>query len=413
MNRENDQNKSAVVRKRHVFYLSGFDPKGPAYYYALYADESQKQAALNGSQIKVGSLKRRGRTAKCWQIEARFGEHVTHTTYEFLRWDDIVRKHIRSSNSSFFIKMIKTYWLFFSTGTLWRILKIGYPPFVTGMYPVVLMLAMALLALAISAAASWLWVEGLSLPWWPCVLITLASFTAMFWFARRLEKTMPYLWLVYVYNFTADQANNRVQQIDERMDQFARRIADYVATSDDDEVLIVGHSNGATIAISTLARALQRDPDLGRHRPKMSLLTLGELIVMLSLLPQAVEFRKEVQLVGSENGVDWIDLTAPRDGACFALIDPLAVSGLQQLGPPAGPKPKLLSIPISDLFSHETWRKSIKRHWLRIHFQYLRAFEKPTPYDYFTITAGSKTLNDRYRDFPSKNGVAKFKLFGK
>jgi len=413
MTRNSDQKQAAVVRKRHVFYLSGFDPKGPAYYYAIYAEESQKQAAVNGMQITVGPVKRRGRMATCWQIDARSGGQETRTTYEFLRWDDIIRTHMLKSKPPFLLKTLRTYWLYFSTGALWKILKNGYPPFIAGIYPVVIMAALTALALILSTMACWLGVGGLGMPDWACAPITVAVLAAMIWAAPRLDKIMPYLWPVYVYNFAADQAHDRIEQIDERVDQFAERIADYIAASDDDEVLIVGHSNGTTVAISALARALQRDPGLGRHHPKVSLLTLGESILMLSLLPQAAGFRKEMQLAGGDNGVDWVDITAPRDGACFALTDPLTASGLARPDPPGAVKPKLLSIPITDLFSRETWRKSIRGHWLRIHFQYLLAYEKPTPYDYFTITAGSKTLGDRYRDFPSKSGFAKFKLFGK
>ena len=42
-----------TVRRRHVFYLSGFDPKGASYYHALYRAEAAQQAEVNGHTIEV------------------------------------------------------------------------------------------------------------------------------------------------------------------------------------------------------------------------------------------------------------------------------------------------------------------------------------------------------------------------
>jgi dihydrolipoamide dehydrogenase len=44
------------VRRRQVFYFSGFDPKGPAHYHRLYADEAAKAAVLGGYTVKVGKF---------------------------------------------------------------------------------------------------------------------------------------------------------------------------------------------------------------------------------------------------------------------------------------------------------------------------------------------------------------------
>jgi pimeloyl-ACP methyl ester carboxylesterase len=309
--------------------------------------------------------------------------------------------------------MIRTYWLYFRTGTLWKILKTGYPPFVAGMYPVIFMAAMLLIALAASTLVSWALVTGFGLPWWPCLIVYLAFGAAMVWAALRLEQAVPYLWPVHVYNFAADQVAGRVARFEERIDRFAERIAEYIATSTDDEVLIVGHSNGTSVAVSTVARALARDPGLGRRGPQVSLLTLGQSILLVSLLPGASRFRAELEQLGQDDTVPWIDITAPRDGACFVVTDPIGESGLAPVNASGAPRPKLLSVAMTDLFSPETWRATLKGHWQRIHFQYLMAYEKPTPYDYFAITAGPQSLTARFQAFPSKPPFVKFKLFGK
>ena len=76
-----------MVRKRHVFYLCGFDPKGPAYYHALYAEEAQKQAAVNVSRITIGPARRRGRMALCFWAYSAF--YLFLTKFYSRRMDDI------------------------------------------------------------------------------------------------------------------------------------------------------------------------------------------------------------------------------------------------------------------------------------------------------------------------------------
>lgn len=83
------------VKQRHVFYLSGFDPKGPAHYHRLYADEAAKAAALGGYTVQVGKRRKLSEHAAGWSVEYRgpgtADSGPVHTEFEFLRWDDIVR----------------------------------------------------------------------------------------------------------------------------------------------------------------------------------------------------------------------------------------------------------------------------------------------------------------------------------
>ena len=95
----------------------------------------------------------------------------------------------------------------------------------------------------------------------------------------------------------------------------------------------------------------------------------------------------------------WVDVTAPGDGCCFALCDPVAVTGV-------APDDKLWPLVISAAFTQSLtparW-KALRWRFFRLHFQYLCAFDQPKDYDYFQITAGPILLRDRYADRqPSK-----------
>jgi len=389
-------------------YISGFDPKGPRFYHQLYAAEAAKRTAWHGGQIEVGEARRQGRSATVWSVTAQLEDGETKTEFEILRWDDIMRAQMRKG--LFFSRMVDTYWLYATSGTLWKIFKLGYPPFITGIYPVVILMTFVLAGLIITGLFTWIGMAAFAAPAWIAALLVAPVGYSVYRFTRWFEKRVPYIWPVHVYNFAADRSRGRIGKIEERIDQFAERIRTCVRDSDDDEVLIVGHSNGASVAVSAIARALTADPGLASRGPAIALLTLGESIMLDSLLPQAGDLRNELVQVAGDNGLAWIDITAPRDGACFARTDPLSASGMSSAVYSDGPKPRLLSVSMTDLFSPETWSSTLKHRWLRIHFQYLMAYEKRTSYDYFAITAGPQTLQSRFAAFRSRQPFAKFQL---
>src|SRR5262249_21073203 len=58
--------------------------------------------------------------------------------------------------------------------------------------------------------------------------------------------------------------------------------------NDADEILAVGHGGGGALARAVAARALERDPDIGRRGPPLILLTLGSIAPGAALHPKAV-----------------------------------------------------------------------------------------------------------------------------
>ena len=84
---------------------------------------------------------------------------------------------------------------------------------------------------------------------------------------------------------------------------------------DVDEVLVVGHSTGAQLAVSALARVPERRVSAG---PALGLLTLGQSIPMISLLPEADALRddlarvKDVLDIFVRTGLSQIDELRPQ-----------------------------------------------------------------------------------------------------
>ena len=114
---------------------------------------------------------------------------------------------------------------------------------------------------------------------------------------------------------------------------------------------MVGHSSGAHLGVSVLAR-LERAGVVTPKSP-ISFLSLGHVVPMVSFLPAATELRSDLKQLGNSDAVTWVDVTAPVDGCSFALCDPVAVSG-QGDGRQNGPL--VLSAAFTQTLSDARWR---------------------------------------------------------
>ena len=196
------------------------------------------------------------------------------------------------------------------------------------------------------------------------------------------------------YAFSARWRGANPEALETRMDAFGDLIA--AALGDDvDEVLIVGHSSGAHLAVSILADLI-RAGKVPAGGPALGFLSLGQVVPMMSFLPDAYRLRGDLADLSVQDGITWVDVTAPGDGCAFALCDPVAVSGVQT---DESKWPLVISAAFTQSLAPETW-KALRWRFFRLHFQYLCAFDRPKDYDYFQITAGPMTLADRFRDRP-------------
>jgi pimeloyl-ACP methyl ester carboxylesterase len=399
------------VRRRRAFYVSGFDPQGPAHYHRLYAEEAARQAAVSGYVIEVGPRQRAGPHSSQWRVDHQPGtpDEVT-TTVEFLRWDDIVRRHWPRSRWAVMLSALGSTGRQIGNGVLWRILRTSWPAFLVLFMPPALVVALVAWAGLTVGVMAVLAVRG---PDWAAASLALGVLSAMGWigFARRAEAKVQMAWLMRSTRFILRQARGQAPELEERIDDFARRVAAALADGDVDEVLVVGHSSGAMLAVSAAARALAgRAAMTGSRRPRLSLLTLGECIPMLSFQPEAEAFRGELATLAQAEALDWIDFTAPPDGCCFALVDPTAVCA-ERTTASRWTAPKRLSPRFAQLFEREAYER-IRRDKYRCHFQYLMASGLRGTYDYFAITAGPERLSARFAAHPSVEGFRDFQLFG-
>ena len=383
-----------TVRRRRVYYISGFDPQGPRRYYQLYRDESQIQAEISSYEIDVGPIRyERGAPVAGWTADLREDGKVTHADVAMLRWDDISRAWMRKSLPATYLLMIKTWWRYVASGAFVALTRIRTISTWVGMYPVAAMCLYLLIAVWNGLFSVWAFSSLSGLPYWATWPIFIIVFYGLMRVTRMIDEWSFVYFLMCDFGFTASHSVGEAPEIEDRLDVFADRVFEDWKKNDCDEVLIVGHSSGGAYAASVAARLVERGADK-RKGPHLSFLTLGQTIPMLSFLPGAQRMRDELRLLGKAEEIDWIDISSPADGACYALSDPIGVSGV---APPMRERrnPKVISAKFWEAIS-PIMKSRLRGRWFRIHIQYLCAFDRPIDLDYFRVTSGPVRLAERF-----------------
>lgn len=385
------------VRKRRVFYIPGYDPIPPRRYRELFRKEGALQAQISGYQLQMGASA--AVQGFGWRANAQISGHSCDSDFQVLVWSDIVRDSMANSVLATYGQLLITAWAYIGTGALWRLMRLRKGPVIAALYPVVALLGQLALALMLAAGVAWALVAGaqaLALPHWAGMALgALAASGALMatlgWFRANDNRFCAY-YLMHDYAFSARYYGAVPPQLEARMAAFTQTVA-AALDSDADEVLVVGHSSGAHLAVSVLA-------DLLRHQPvapgRLGFLSLGQVVPMVSFLPRAGRLRADLAYLAAHEGLTWVDVSAPGDGCSFALCDPVAVSGVA----PAGQRwPLVISAAFTQTLSPARWQ-ALRWRFFRLHFQYLCAFDRPKDYDYFQITTGPISLAQRFAERP-------------
>ena len=384
--------------RRRVFYIPGYDPFPPRRYRELYRREGEAQAAISGYELALTPHQTGGPYG--WRVNACIDGKQTVADVEVLVWTDLVRGSMAQGILATYGQLLRTAWVYIGSGALRRLAGLRKGPTIAALYPVVMLLAQLALACGLGAVAGRLvaaWVPG-----WPGmvagVALGLALIAALLRGFRALDRKLFAYYLMHDYAYSAQLRGRNPPELEARMSEFCKSIR-AALDSDIDEVLVVGHSSGAHLAVSILSdllRAGSPGPRLGSG-PALGFLSLGQVVPMVSFLPEARRLRADLHYLSQRSDVAWVDVTAPGDGCAFALCDPVAVSGV---APARQTGPLILSAAFSQTLSPARWR-ALRWRFFRLHFQYLCAFDRPGAYDYFRITAGAMTLGARFAGRPS------------
>src|SRR6056297_2062410 len=375
---------NAPVRHRRVFYIPGYDPIPPRRYRELYRKESAAQAGISGYEITI--LPSEAKVRFGWGVKAHMGGAEVETQVEVLVWSDIVKDSMDQGILATYAQLVRTAATYIGTGALFRLMRLRKGPVIAALYPVGFLLAQLGLALL----AAWGLGRALALVHplaaWGGLLAVPVVLEAF----RRLDGRFFAYYLMHDYAYSARWLRANPPELEARMAEFGDAIAAALGEPCD-EVLVVGHSSGAHLAVSVLADLIRagRVPEGG---PALAFLSLGQVVPMMSFLPRADRLRGDLAYLSTRDELFWLDVSAPGDGCSFALCDPVSVSGV---APAAKRGPLVLSAAFTRTLSPER-RRALRRRFFRLHFQYLCAFDSPGAYDYFAITAGPRRLADQF-----------------
>ncbi|MCI4661246.1 MAG: hypothetical protein MRY63_05415 [Neomegalonema sp.] len=382
--------------RRAVFYIPGFDPRGAKRYWALYKTESRKQAKITGGAITVANPVETKRSLR-FAIEASWGSERVHTDYALLRWDDLVAAQMHSALPWRILRGLRAYASQFVSGAVPRMLRLAATPVIVTLFPLIFFFGFALLGALIGWALAMI-AGGLGAPLAPQALIGVGGFAAFLKLTEWLDRYSFTYYLLDFYALMTEYAGGRAPDVQARVRDFADEIREAARSGRSgryDEVLVIGHSGGTFLAAAALGQAVEADPDLGSGQTSVALLTLGQTMSALGQISGSEGHWDECAAVARSKDLFWLDVASKADGACYALVDPLAQSSRRLPSEERRAGPLVLSARFRETMAPEQFA-ALRRRYFRLHFQYLYAFERPEEYDYFAFTAGPLRLSDRF-----------------
>lgn len=378
-----------AVRRRHVIYVGGYEPRGAAGYYRLLERECDRFRRVWPVSLSIKPIDLEAEDFARWLLDVRGSNWRVSTTYDFLR----LEKFIRSDLAEPVIRQIphSLGWVVgdLVSGALLRIFRASWR---FGLHLLVVQLVLLFwlaLAAAIGATAGYFAIShfGLSMPLGivTSLAMALVSYLALQPIARRWGAIqIPSCW-VTLRRFARGSAT----WLDQAIDIGAQRLIAVALANAADEIVVVGHSAGCVIASAVMARALERDPELGRRGTRLVLLTLGSVVPAVALHPAAQRMRDIVARLAVEPAAAWVDCQFRKDVMAFINFD--TVEGV---GVDAGARrrnPLTWRVPFKDMLSPEGYRR-LRWKFFRVHFQYIMASERPCAYDYILLIGGPMAI---------------------
>ena len=285
------------------------------------------------------------------------------------------------------------YWRLVFSGTIARFWQANwrFATFIT--YPHVLLLLEALCASVIAFVFE-KGLEALGIPdpvQHRCLgLLFLAVLGAMLKYTENLTYL---LYLLCDTIWTWEFSHRQRPEWDQRIDRFARYLVDVAATSDAEEIVIVGHSSGSFLGTEMLARALKLDPALGRHGPRIVLLTHRRKFSDRRIPRRVAGFSRSSAAAGGR-AVDRLDRLPGAQGRDeFLPVRSDRRSRHRRRRRQAQPHDRA-RFAFRDIIKPEHY-ELFRWQFFRVHFQFVMANERPHAYDFFMIVCGPVPLSER------------------
>jgi hypothetical protein len=381
------------VHHRHIIYVQGYDPRGLAQYYRMFRTELRKFSRLYQLTATIGRPQSSSDDEiASWSIETKAEDWQTRTTYDFLRFEDFIQRDLASPIWRTVFQAVFIYWRLVFNGTMGRFTRANwrFATFITWPHLILLLEALCIAAFAFVFEKG---LDAVGLPRPLSIAIAAALFVVALRTVLKYTEDRTYvLYLLCDWIWTWDLAHRQRPEWDQRIDRFAAHLCKVARESDAEEIVLVGHSSGSFLGTEILARALKLDPSLGKHGPRVVLLTLGGNYPIIGFHKAAQYFRDHLRDLAVEPSVDWIDCQARKDVMNFFHLDPITSHGIE-VGSERR-NPTIVPVRFREIINpdhYNGWRWQ----FFRVHFQFVMANERAHPYDFFMIVCGPVPLRER------------------
>jgi hypothetical protein len=381
------------VQHRQIIYVQGYDPRGLAQYYRMFRTELRKFSRLYQLTASISRPQSTpdGETAS-WTIETKAADWQTRTSYDFLRFEDLIQRDLAAPIWHTVFHAVWIYWRLVFSGTIARFWKAHwrFATFITYPHFLLLLEALGIFGIAYGFGKG-LQALGIPDPFSIAAAATL-FIAALGTFVKYTENLTYVLYLLSDTVWTWEFSHRQRPEWDQRIDRFAQYLVNVARASDAEEIVVVGHSSGSFLGAEIVARALKLDPDLGRHGPRIVLLTIGGNFPIVGFHAVSQDFRDHLRELAIEPSIDWIDCQSRKDVMNFYPFDPVAGHGIE-----VGEfrrNPTIVPIRFREIIKPEHYNL-FRWKFFRVHFQFVMANELPHAYDFFMIVCGPIPLRER------------------
>ena len=362
------------VAKRLVFHIGGYDPITP--YASAQRRFVREIARFQGTWSVKATVDGLRDTADQiqWNVTTTGPDWLVETDYHLVRWHDVIDAFGRQSIGSRIALGILAFLDFVLTGTLWRYLLTNWRYAGFFLYPFVMLGLLIAAAFLIGVFA--FKITG-SIP--------IATGGGLFGFAVLLAGPWRRLHLGTLFDdwiFSREYIRCGNSEIEQRLDRLAAELVAAASNSAADEILVIGHSLGAVLAVDLLDRALKLDPALGRNKIPVTFLSVGSSILKVGLHPKAIRFRTTMERVAKSRAIFWGDYQALIDPLNFYKSRPMADMGLSTEN-----EATVRVVKLSRMLDHDMYRR-IRLNFFRVHCQFVSGNDRRASYDYFMLTCG-------------------------
>ncbi|AMN44106.1 hypothetical protein [Rhodoplanes sp. Z2-YC6860] len=363
------------VRRRKVFYIAGYDPGAAAGFYRRFLRQLEifKRTWCVESKCSERSIFEQGST---WSVTTSCRDWSVQTDFVLLSWDDLIAKEASGPALRRFSRGAAVYADLILSGTLHSYFKANPRYFAFAIAPFFQIAALLILSFVVGFAVS----SGLPPPWssFSGAIAAMAAFIVFqHWLGRRWRMHQALDdWIM-----SLDYIRKRRDELETRISRFANLISAATCDNAADEILVVGHSLGATFAADALSQALCL------KGVAVAFASLGATIPKCTLHPDASWLRDRIAGVARNPTVSWVEIQTRADPISFFRVHPVSLKRVHEANQLPSDNPVIRRARLQQMLEPATYKK-IRWRPLRLHYQCVSANERKAPYDFFMMICG-------------------------